>query len=370
MKLLLHTPFFYPSVGGIETFADGLAGELHRRGVDVTVLAETPLGAAEERARGYRLLRANPSTRKQALEGADAILSVGPGSRMLPAARRRRLPMVLVHQNPVADCPIGIGWRDSQPCGYRFAKCLHCRVSGQSMKANIRAIARHKVLRWAMKRAAANVYISETIAARAGLPGERIGNFYDPDIFYPDPAIQPDAAFLFVGRLVLLKGVDVAIRGFAAVRRAGSIFRLRIIGDGPERSNLEQLAVAEGVAEVVDFLGPIGGAELAREYRSAWALLFPSQWAEPFGIVMIEAMACGCPVLASDRGACAEVVADGGRIVGAADADAWATAMTAVAANPELRAEWSRRATLRAAEFALLRIADRYLQLLNRLVPR
>ena len=117
MKVLLHTPFFHPSVGGIETFADGLAGELHRRGVDVTVLAETPLGAVEERTRRYRLLRANPSTRKQALEAADAILSVGPGSRMLPAARRRRLPMILVHQNPVADCPIGIGWRDSQPCG-------------------------------------------------------------------------------------------------------------------------------------------------------------------------------------------------------------------------------------------------------------
>jgi glycosyltransferase involved in cell wall biosynthesis len=117
--------------------------------------------------------------------------------------------------------------------------------------------------------------------------------------FYRPALVQPESHFLIVSALVPYKRIDLAIE---ACHRVGA--QLRIAGDGPERPRLERLAGA-----AVTFLGPLVGESLRDEYRRAQAILMPGE--EDFGIVPVEAQACGRPVVAYGRGGALETVVDG-----------------------------------------------------------
>lgn len=364
-SILIHTPFFHPSVGGMQTFTDGMAGELTRREFRVRVVSETPLGTNPELDRPYEIIRP-PYGRDNVLAGSDVLLAVGPSVKLLRKARRGGIPTILRHAAPAGVCPIGIGWRNGKSCDYQVLKCLGCHVSNQSTAANIRSIARFHVLRREMDRAECNIYISHYMAGRMrSNPGTVIWNYFDENRFSLDPEAEHVPVFTYVGRLVGVKGVDVAIRGFAAARRRGLTHKLQIIGEGPDEPLLRELASAEGVAEVVEFRKFQKGEQLADTYRRSCAVLFPSQWEEPFGFVMVEAMACGCPVIASDHGACPEVVGKGGLLVRHDDVDGWARAMLHIASDDGTRNNLVSAALAEAQRFTLPRIADRYVDVIR-----
>lgn len=115
-------------------------------------------------------------------------------------------------------------------------------------------------------------------------------------VFYHPAAVTPNRHFLIVSALVPYKRIDLAI---AACERVGA--PLRIAGDGPERTRLERAAGAQ-----VEFLGRLTDEELRDEYRRAAAVLMPGE--EDFGIVPVEAQACGTPVVALARGGALETV--------------------------------------------------------------
>ena len=117
--------------------------------------------------------------------------------------------------------------------------------------------------------------------------------------FYRPAAAAPENHFLIVSALVPYKRIDLAIE---ACRRAGA--RLRIVGDGPERQRLERLAGAD-----VTFLGAVSDETIRDEYQRAQAVILPGE--EDFGIVPVEAQACGRPVVAYGRGGALETVVDG-----------------------------------------------------------
>lgn len=120
----------------------------------------------------------------------------------------------------------------------------------------------------------------------------------DTAFYHPDTT-PPGQHFLIVSALVPYKRIDLAIE---ACRRAGA--RLRIIGDGPDRARLEQQADGH-----VDFIGRATNEEIRDEYRRALAVLLPGE--EDFGIVPVEAQACGRPVVAFARGGALETVIPG-----------------------------------------------------------
>ncbi len=117
--------------------------------------------------------------------------------------------------------------------------------------------------------------------------------------FYRPARAESESHFLIVSALVPYKRVELAIE---ACQRIGA--PLRIVGDGPERRRLEQLAGGS-----VTFLGPMAGDSLRDEYRRAQAVIMPGE--EDFGIVPVEAQACGRPVVAYGRGGALETVIDG-----------------------------------------------------------
>jgi glycosyltransferase involved in cell wall biosynthesis len=114
--------------------------------------------------------------------------------------------------------------------------------------------------------------------------------------FYRPAAVSPESHFLIVSALVPYKRLDLALD---ACRRAGA--RLRIVGDGPDRARLETAAGPD-----VEFLGRLTDQEIREEYRRALAVILPGE--EDFGIVPVEAQACGRPVVAFDRGGALETV--------------------------------------------------------------
>jgi glycosyltransferase involved in cell wall biosynthesis len=116
------------------------------------------------------------------------------------------------------------------------------------------------------------------------------------EFFTIDQATRREDWYLVVAALEPYKRTDITIEA-----ATGAGFRLKVAGDGTQRAALEQAAGAN-----VEFCGRVSDAELRHLYRQARALIFPQE--EDFGIVAAEAQACGCPVVAFDRGGAAEIV--------------------------------------------------------------
>jgi glycosyltransferase involved in cell wall biosynthesis len=142
---------------------------------------------------------------------------------------------------------------------------------------------------------------------RMGIPEERIEvihHFFEPTEPPLPPAASPTA--IFVGRLSLEKGVAQLLEGWKLI--AGGERKLLIIGDGPERSNLERQA--ENIPGV-QFLGFVDREKQKEYWRQALFSVVPSIWLEPFGMTVLEAWAKGRPVVAHRIGALPELIEDG-----------------------------------------------------------
>jgi len=139
-----------------------------------------------------------------------------------------------------------------------------------------------------------------------GLPEEKI--FVKPNFVHPDPGMREsfDGDYaLFVGRLSEEKGVRALLRAWEDVEGVP----LKIVGDGPLRRELEDF-VRERRIKDVEFLGKRGKDEVYSLMKGAGFLVFPSEWYETFGLVVIEAFACGVPVVAAGIGAMSEIIVD------------------------------------------------------------
>lgn len=186
----------------------------------------------------------------------------------------------------------------------------------------------------------------------------------DVERFRPDPAAGasirarlgiPPAALVFgyAGRLVREKGVDLLIRAAAAVPDAHVV----VIGTGPERTRLERHAIRAGVAARTHFTGHVESLDMPHWLNALHALVLPSlttrTWSEQFGRVLVEAMACGVPVVAARSGEIPTVVGDAGLLFGEADTHALVAHLRALSAAP-LRA--------RLADAGRVRVCARFTQ--------
>jgi D-inositol-3-phosphate glycosyltransferase len=212
-----------------------------------------------------------------------------------------------------------------------------------------------------------NCYDADPSRLSVVQPGVDLGRFR------PGPSDRarfglPDRGFVvsFVGRIQPLKGPDVLIRALAALRaREPGLPVTVVICGGPSGSGLDrptaliELAESLGVADAVRFLAPQTGEDLAALYRCSDLVAVPSH-NESFGLVALEAQACGTPVLAAAVGGLITAVRDGisGLLVNGHDPDDWARVLGALLASPGFRAELGAGAIAHASSFSWDRTAE------------
>ncbi len=169
----------------------------------------------------------------------------------------------------------------------------------------------------------------------------------------------PDDYLAFLGRISPEKRVDRAVE---IARRAGLPLRVAAKIDAADREYFEREIAPLFAEPFVDFVGEIDEAQKADFLGGARALLFPIDWREPFGLVMIEAMACGTPVVAFRGGSVSEVISDGesGFVVETVDQAVSATACAIALDRRRCRAAFE-------ARFTADRMARNYLSVYERL---
>jgi glycosyltransferase involved in cell wall biosynthesis len=220
-------------------------------------------------------------------------------------------------------CRVQAGWVCRQNGCVSTPHWLRDRVRYGFIRSAVRHAARVIVCSRSVQRElAASGIEAEVLTMPVPTPGQR---------FQRSPA--PNPVFVFCGRLDSEKGVGVLLEAFARVLATQPSARLRIIGQGPQRAKLESLADALRLRTAVEFTGWLARDEVERQLHDAWALVAPSLWAEPFGLVAPEAVVRAVPVIASASGGFAETVDPGvsGVLVPNNDAFALAEAMSAVA---------------------------------------
>jgi len=207
-----------------------------------------------------------------------------------------------------------------------------------------------------------------------GVPASRVSVIPNPvDVArIQEEARRPPAEYatgdfvVGVGRLTSNKGFDLLIRAAARLFRSERPIRLIILGDGEEREPLRELAHELGIAHLVSLPGyePSPWRVMSR----ALVLVAPSRQ-EGFSNVIVEAMACGAPIVATDCHGPREIVNAGvnGSVVPVGDEAALARAVEELLREPERRARYREAALRRAQEFAVATVSERYMSLFREL---
>ena len=188
-----------------------------------------------------------------------------------------------------------------------------------------------------------------------------LGLGVDVERFHPPVGNGPEGPFRFgyVGRLEPHKGVGVVLDALVGMASA----ELVIVGDGSSAAEVRAHIDRLGLSDRVTVRGFCSPDEVADVYRSFDALVVPSletpTWVEQFGRVAVEAMASGVPVLASASGALPDVIGSAGLLVAPGSVDAWRSAMTLVATDPERCASMSAAGLVESAQYRWVEIARR-----------
>jgi len=217
-------------------------------------------------------------------------------------------------------------------------------------------------------------YVAEDLIHNYGLPSEKITVIYNPvitsDLF--EKALQPAnhpwlkqkqlPVIAAVGRLVKEKDYPTLFRAIALIRQVRPV-RLLVLGEGKERTNLERLAAELGIQNDVSMPGFVDNPFAFMAKASVFVL--SSAW-EGFGNVIVEALACGCPVVSTDCGGPREILDNGryGRLVPSGDPEALAKAILETLNDPDKPANREERIR-RAMEFSVDKIVSQYLKVLR-----
>jgi len=203
-------------------------------------------------------------------------------------------------------------------------------------------------------------FVSISAAQRTSLDGVRwagtVHHGLPPDLY---PFREKRGRYLvFLGRMSPEKCPDAAIR---VAIRAGVPLRIAAKVDGPDRSYFEGVVRPLLDHPLVEFLGEVDDRDKAELLGDALALLFPIDWPEPFGMVLIEALACGTPVIARPRGSVPEIITDGrtGFVCETEDEMVAAVARVARLSRATCRADFEQRFTAGAMAAAYVHVYER-----------
>src|SRR5436309_9489539 len=335
MKILLSSYLFHPSVGGIESVSKILAGKFAAAGNEVHVITQTAGDAIP--GANYRLTR-RPSITKLIglLRWSDLFFQNNISLRSLIPALLLRKRILVVHQTWLQNTRGRIGWNNR--------------------------------LKYALLRFVTNVAISKAVADRLSGYSFVIGNPYDDATFRLIPNVARHKKLVFIGRLVSDKGVDLLLQAMKLLQNDGVTPDLTIVGSGPEEKNLRRLATELALDRQVTFAGQKSGAVLAELLNRHRVLVVPSRWAEPFGVVAPEGIACGCVVVGSEAGGLKEAIGPCGLTFENGNVAAMAAQLKRLLTEPDLQTTLRHHAAEHLRKFQSDAIVAAYLRVMRKLV--
>lgn len=333
MNILLTSNRFFPDIGGIETISEILGRYFISVGHDVLLITQTPGDPSCDQQFPFRILRQPPALELlSSVRWADVVLQNNLEVRQLWPLLACKKPLVIGLQTWI-------------------------RTAGgeRRMLQSLKLIA--------LRAANALIACSDAVRHDCSLRATVIGNPYDSALFRVVPGVHRRQSIAFLGRLVSDKGADMLIKAFAALKSGN--WRLSVIGDGPERAALQHLATELGIAERVDFPGALKGMDLVRALNQHEVMVVPSRWREPFGVVALEGLACGCIVLASDGGGLPDAVGSAGVLFRRGDQGDLESQLSRLLLDEPWRHQLRARATDHLQAFHQDVVCNRYLTVLK-----
>ncbi|HTY45072.1 MAG TPA: glycosyltransferase family 4 protein [Patescibacteria group bacterium] len=306
MKILYWTETFWPHIGGVEVLSRQFIPAMQKRGYDFTVItSHTNPGHPDETRYGdipvhrfhFRsaLASRNLKQLRSALENA--------------AKLKKALKPDLVHIN---TCYPSVFFHLRTMHTHRAPTLLAVHeLPAGCLKEN--AVFAHMVSEadWVVAVSQAMLQgvrrLAPDIAERSSL----INNALDSPDIAPLPLPFKPARLLCVGRLIKAKGFDLALEALALLKSSFPCLRLIIAGDGLARQDLESRLTALGIQDMVEFIGWVSPDRICDVMNTATAVIVPSRWQEPFGLVALEAAHMARPVVAARVGGLPEIVIDG-----------------------------------------------------------
>jgi glycosyltransferase involved in cell wall biosynthesis len=369
IRLALFTDTYAPDVNGVAKTLARWVDYLRKRGVPVRVFAPSPPRRAESAAGTAERLASIPF-----FLYPECRVSVP----VSPAAERKLLEFrpTVVH----VATPFGVGWAGRHLAlkhGIPLVASHHTHFVRYLPFYNLQWMGKllWRYLHW-FHRPCRKIYVPSpsVLEECRGYGWKRLeiwSRGVDTSVFFRDADREklrqernfPPSRFviLYAGRIAPEKQPDVAVEAAARFAlRSGADAELVLAGDGPSAAEIGQLAASRGVR--ARMLGAVPQAELRRWMSAADAMLFPSP-TETFGNVVLEAMACGLPVIGARAGAVPDLLRDGetGLLCGAGDADAFAAALGRLHESRELRAKLGDAALAEASGRSWDEVFDRLL---------
>lgn len=361
---------FSPSVGGVEELTRQLAIAQLRAGKGPTVVAnrwprdlpedETVDGVPVRRI-AFRALGPTPRHIAGYLSGHYQ-------ARAATVSTLRRRESDLVHVQCVSsNAPYALA--AARSLGLPLVVTAQGEFSMDANHTYERSPAARRMLRRVLGEADAitgcsQYVIDELSEFTGGAEDSKMSVVYNGIDLAEYEALRPEKRerpyILGLGRLVQQKGFDVLIAAFGRVAPDHPDLEMVIAGDGPERAALERHAVETGLADRIQFLGYVDHGRALSLFAGAEMFVLCSRH-EPQGIVVLEAMAAGTPVIASEVGGVPEVVnGDNGLLFPAGDSEALAERMTAILESPAAIDRLTLAASSTVQDFSWTAIATQY----------
>lgn len=282
MKILFITYKFNPDIGGIETVSEILSEAFFNLGYDIKVITKTKCESMREF--NFDVIR-------------------NPGIKDL--VKLHVWADVVFENNPC----VGLSW-PALLLNKATVTALHTWIARPNGKVTI--IDKLKKLK--LKTAKAVIAVSDVIRENTFKNAVVIANPFKMELFTDADSTGNLPNFVFLGRLVSDKGVDLAIDAIAQLNKEGYNSNLTIIGDGPDKDQLIKQTRSLGLEKQIIFKGTFSGNMLVEELCKHKYMVVPSKWKEPFGLVALEGLASGCIPIVADGGGLPEAVGNAGLV--------------------------------------------------------
>lgn len=365
MKIGLFSPYDMFKGGGVQEHIAATQAELNRRGHEAVIITPQPRSYKGETPKGMMFVGGSADFKSPMHTVVQVSVTASP-EKVAAVLEAEKFDVLHIHEPwiPIVSRQL-LSRSQAVNIGTFHARLPDTRVS-KTIERVIKPYTK-SILKYIDFFTAVSDPAAQYLRHLAHVDVNMITNGIDLKKYKPDATARFDKPTIFyVGRLEKRKGVKYLIRAFKLLQQRMPDAQLLIGGTGPDREKLEQLVLEQEI-DNVEFLGYLEDAEKIRIMQKADVFCSPALYGESFGIVLLEAMACGTPTVAGANPGYETVLKETGAlgIVNSKDASEFARRLEVFLTNESFRKLWQTWAKAYVKQFDYRHIVDQYEALYN-----